>query len=100
MRHGLRTIERNYRIRAGELDLVMMDGAEIVFVEVRFRSRTHFGDGAATVDRRKQQRLIRAARHYLRYRHSDDIPCRFDVVSVTGTHYRLRFEWMRNAFTP
>jgi putative endonuclease len=100
VRRGLRLIERNYRIRAGELDLVMMDGAELVFVEVRFRSRTYFGDGADTVDHRKQQRLIRAARHYLRYRHSDDITCRIDVVSVTGTHYNLRFEWMRNAFTP
>jgi putative endonuclease len=51
------------------------------------------------VDYRKQQRLIRAAEHYVRYR-GDNRPCRFDVVSVGRTHYGLRFEWMRNAFTP
>ncbi len=99
IRRGLRTIARNYRTRMGEIDLVMTHADEIVFVEVRYRSRTDFGDGAATVDYNKQQRLVRAARHYLN-RHSDDIPCRFDVVSVTRTHYRLRFEWIRSAFTP
>lgn len=98
-RRGLHTLERNYRIRAGEIDLIMTDHVELVFVEVRFRSRTDFGDGGDTVDYRKQQRLIRAARHYLHYR-GDSRPCRFDVVSVGRTHYRLRFEWMRNAFTP
>jgi putative endonuclease len=98
-RRGLRTLERNYRVRAGEIDLVMTDHDELVFVEVRFRSRTEFGDGAASVDFRKQQRLISAARHYLQHR-GDERPCRFDVVSVGRTHYRLRFEWMRNAFTP
>ncbi len=95
----MRTLERNYRVRAGEIDLVMADDRELVFVEVRFRSRTDFGDGGDSVDHRKQQRLIRTAQHYLRY-HGDDRPCRFDVVSVGRTHYRLRFEWMRNAFTP
>jgi putative endonuclease len=98
-RRGLRTLERNYRIRAGEIDLIMTDDVELIFVEVRFRSRTDFGDGADTVDYRKQQRLIRAARHYLQSRDVNR-PCRFDVVSVGRTHYRLRFEWMRNAFTP
>lgn len=98
-RRGLRTIVRNYRTRVGEIDLVMADSGETVFVEVRYRTRTDFGDGAATVDYNKQTRLVRAARHYLR-RQTDDAPCRFDVISVTRTHYRLRFEWIRSAFTP
>lgn len=96
---GLHIIVRNYRIRAGEIDLVMMHKGEIVFVEVRYRSRADFGDGADTVDRSKQLRLIRAARHFLSHR-SDDMPCRFDVVSVARRHYRLRFDWIQNAFTP
>lgn len=91
---------RNYRTRAGEIDLVMAHEGETVFVEVRYRTRTDFGDGASTVDYNKQKRLVRAARHYLLRRDSDDVPCRFDVVSVTRTHYRLRFEWIRSAFTP
>ncbi len=61
-RRGLRTIARNYRTRGGEIDLVMTDDDEIVFVEVRYRSRTDFGDGAATVDFNKQQRLVSAPR--------------------------------------
>ncbi len=99
VQRGLRTIVRNYRTRVGEIDLVMTHEGETVFVEVRYRTRSDFGDGAATVDYNKQKRLVRAARHYLR-RHADDVPCRFDVVSVTRTHYRLRFEWIRSAFTP
>jgi putative endonuclease len=99
IRRGLRTLERNYRVRTGEIDLVMTHHDELVFVEVRFRSRTDFGDGADSVTYRKQQRLISAARHYLQHR-GDERPCRFDVVSVCRTHYCLRFEWMRNAFTP
>ena len=98
-RRGLRTVTRNYRTRGGEIDLVMTDDDEIVFVEVRYRSRTEFGDGAATVGSKKQQRLVYAARHYLRWR-PDNSPCRFDVVSIARTHYGLRFEWIRNAFAP
>lgn len=77
----------------------MLHDNEIVFVEVRYRSRSDFGDGAATVDRNKQKRLVRAAQHYLR-RQPDDVLCRFDVVSVARTHYRLQFEWIQSAFTP
>ncbi len=108
IRRGLRLVERNYRARAGEIDLVMTHGDELVFVEVRLRSRDDFGDGAATVGHNKQRRLIRAAESFLLHRTSNDTPCRsddtplcrFDVVSVARTRYRLRFEWIRNAFTP
>jgi putative endonuclease len=99
-RRGLRLVEKNYRTRAGEIDLVMTHGCELVFVEVRLRSRNDFGDGAATVDYNKQRRLIRAAESFLQHRTSNAAPCRFDVVSVARTGYRLRFEWIRNAFTP
>jgi len=78
----------------------MLDGDELAFVEVRYRSRIDFGAGADTVDLRKQQRLVATARHYLAHRGTDNRPCRFDVVSVAKTNYRLRFEWIRNAFAP
>ena len=97
---GLRIITRNYRTGAGEIDLVMRHGNELVFVEVRFRSRTDFGDGAATVDRNKQRRVIRAATHFVAHHERTTTPCRFDVVSVSRPHYRLRLEWIRNAFMP
>jgi len=97
-RRGLRLIERNYATRSGEIDLIMRDGAELVFVEVRFRASDAFGDGAATVDRRKQNRVIRAALHYIA-RNDCRERCRFDVVSVSRPNYRLQFNWIRNAFS-
>jgi len=97
-RRGLRLVARNYATREGEIDLIMRDGAELVFIEVRFRASDTFGDGAATVDRRKQHRVIRAALHYLSRTHCRD-RCRFDVVSVSRPNYRLKFNWIRNAFT-
>jgi putative endonuclease len=100
VRRGLRIIARNYRTTVGEIDLVMRDGDELVFIEVRYRSRSDFGDGAATVDRNKQHRLISAATHFIHHRDTTNAPCRFDVMSVSGPDYGLRLEWIRNAFTP
>jgi uncharacterized protein (TIGR00252 family) len=80
--------------RFGEIDLVMRDGATLVFVEVRYRRSDRFGAPAETVDRRKQQRLTAAANHYLQA-HPTVLPCRFDVVAVSGGD---RIEWIKNAF--
>jgi putative endonuclease len=93
-RHRLQPVARNHRCRFGEIDLVMRDGATLVFVEVRYRSSDHFGTAAETVDRRKQRRLTAAASHYLQG-HPTVLPCRFDVVAVGGGD---RIEWIKNAF--
>jgi putative endonuclease len=82
-RHRLQPVARNHRCRFGEIDLVMRDGATLVFVEVRYRSSDRFGTAAETVDRRKQRRLTAAASHYLQG-HPTVLPCRFDVVAVSG----------------
>lgn len=89
---------RNVRFRGGEIDLVMTDGVELVFVEVRSRASTRFGGAAASVDRRKQQRLALAARLFLmgRFGHRPWPACRFDVVAIEGE----RVDWIRSAFTP
>jgi putative endonuclease len=91
---GLRLLERNYRCRRGEIDLVMRDADTLVFVEVRFRASTRFGTPAETVDVHKQRRLAAAAAHYLQH-HPTSLPCRFDVIAVSGTD---RIDWIRNAF--
>src|SRR5204862_504789 len=62
---GLGLIERNYRSRFGEIDLIMRDGTSLVFVEVRMRRNKDFGGAAASIDVRKQQRIIRTAHQYL-----------------------------------
>ena len=98
--NGLVPVERNYRVargpsaRGGEVDLILRDrDGTLVFVEVRARADIRHGGAAATVDARKQRRLVFAARHFLA-RLPTLPPCRFDVVSVEGE----RIEWLRAAF--
>jgi len=94
-REGLTIVERNFRCRAGEIDLIARDGPTIVFVEVRLRGSEAFGGARASVDRAKQRRILQAARHYLAGR--GDEPCRCDVVLLDRLDDR-RVEWIRNAF--
>lgn len=96
---GLRPLERNFRARFGEIDLVMRDDAALVFVEVRYRHRERYGSGAETVTWHKQRRLTMAASLYLRNRpRLAALPCRFDVVSITGPEKAPRFDWIQQAF--
>jgi len=90
----LRLLERNYRCRRGEIDLVMREGNTLVFVEVRFRASPSFGTLAETVNIHKQRRLAAAAAYYLRH-HPTKLACRFDVVAVSGNNH---IDWIRNAF--
>jgi len=96
---GLRCLAKNYSCRSGEIDLVMRDGNALVFVEVRYRRHSRFGDPAATVTRSKQQKIIRTAQ-YFRQQHSDlrRLACRFDVVAATGELESVSLQWIRDAF--
>jgi putative endonuclease len=90
--HGLRLVEANFRCKGGEIDLVMRDGAELVFVEVRQRAGAGHGGAAASITHAKIRRLVRAAQFYLmRFPHTP--PCRFDVIAIDPG----RLEWLRNA---
>jgi len=92
---GLELVERNYRCRFGEIDLIARDGATLVFVEVRMRASAAFGGAAASITGAKRGKLLRAARHYLAG--STRMPaCRFDALLVTGADYAI--EWLQNAF--
>ncbi len=96
---GLRPYRSNFRWRGGEIDLVMLEGKTVVFVEVRFRKRFDFGDGAESVDWRKRNRLTATAQYFLQ-RHPGlfDKPCRFDVVSVSTRGDQPLVHWIQNAF--
>ncbi|WP_080890653.1 MULTISPECIES: YraN family protein [Pseudomonadaceae] len=98
--HGLRLLHRNWTCRSGELDLVMLDGDTVVFVEVRYRRHAAWGGALQSVDLRKQQKLIKAAQLFLlKESHWARHPCRFDVVAIeatTGTAEQPN--WIRNAF--
>lgn len=99
---GLHLLARNFRGKTGEIDIVAQDATHLVFLEVRARSNRCFASAAASVDRRKQLRILRTAHLFLQ-RHPQwaNMPCRFDVIafdppqSVTGTGIR----WIRGAFT-
>ena len=97
---GLTFVLRNYRCRAGELDLVMIEKRTLVLVEVRYRSCSQFGGAAASIDIRKQRRFVMAARHLL-LTHAElrRYPARFDVVAIDHDAGANRVEWIKAAFT-
>lgn len=94
---GMRLIERNYRSRQGEIDLIMQDGPRLVFVEVRFRSGNRFGSALESINARKRRRIICAASHYLVSRRID-LPTRFDVIALSPEGDQLAVQWIKNAF--
>jgi putative endonuclease len=96
IQHKLKIIERNYRCRHGEIDLIAKDGAALVFVEVRLRSPGNFGGAAASITPAKQQKILATARHYLSAQ-SGLPPCRFDVLLLDGLSAD-KIEWIKNAF--
>lgn len=83
---GLKVLERNYRTRTGEIDIIAKDGDEIVFVEVKTRSGDGYGAPAEAVDAFKQKKYAAVASEYLRSEELFDCPCRFDVVEVGKTY--------------
>ncbi len=94
---GLRPLARNVRFKAGELDLVMLDGEVLIFIEVRRRGRADFGDALDSVDARKARRLAKAAQLFLqRYPAHGSRDCRFDVLGFDAGNAP---RWVRGAFT-
>jgi putative endonuclease len=91
---GLRLLERNWRCRHGEIDLIAEEGGTLVFAEVRMRSGERFGGAAESLTQAKRARLLAAARLYLSRR--PEAVCRFDVFLVGADGARV--EWIRNAF--
>ena len=92
---GLRLIERNWRCRHGEIDLIAEERGTLVFAEVRMRASGGFGGAAESITAAKRSRLLAAARLYLARRPEAD--CRFDVLLIEGMPASVR--WIRNAFS-
>ncbi|MBS4051376.1 MAG: YraN family protein [Methylomonas sp.] len=92
---GLTLVASNYRCKAGELDLVMRDGAALVIVEVRYRKSEQFGGALASITRQKQARIVAATQHYVIINKLSHCAIRFDVVALSGDS---RINWIKNAF--
>lgn len=95
-KRGWRRVARNYHARGGELDLVYTQADFLIVVEVRYRTHSDYGSAVASVDKRKQRRIIYATRRFLaehpQYTHH---AVRFDVVGVDAQH---NLDWIENAF--
>ena len=100
-KQGMRILEKNYRCREGEIDLVAMDGSYLVFVEVKLRAGSGFAEAREYVDHRKQERLRSAALLYLSQRETELQP-RFDVVEIYAPQgldtKRPTYNHLENAF--
>ncbi len=97
---GLKPRERNFFSRWGEIDLIMEDSEHLVFVEVKYRRNSNHGHALEMLGRKKQQRLLRAARYYLACNPKfQQRPCRFDFVAIQGKWDNPDIHWITNAFT-
>jgi putative endonuclease len=97
-RRGYKIIERNYRTKAGEIDIIARQGRTLVFVEVKGRQSTRYGSAKAAVTARKQHQVAKVALWYLKETDQMDAKARFDVVAVTQVDGAPDIEIVRNAF--
>lgn len=94
---GYTILERNYEAPYGEIDLIALDRGTVVFVEVKTRTTDAYGAPELAVGRRKQERMVKTALGYLKFKKLHQMPCRFDVVAISGAAGE-QVELIRNAF--
>lgn len=97
-KNGYRILERNYRCRHGEVDIIAEDRGAIVFVEVKTRGSDRFGPPEQSVDLRKQRHIISVSNTYLAHYGLSDHPVRFDVVCVEVRGGRCYAQIIKDAF--
>ena len=100
-RQGLRLLHANFACKVGEVDLVMLDQATLVFIEVRLRSASRFGNAASTINRIKQLKIRKTADFYLQnHREHSHRICRFDAITIDNydTNGQNSLKWIKSAF--
>lgn len=91
---GYKLIERNYKNKIGEIDIIASKKNMIVFVEVKTRETTMFGNPSEAVDYHKQNKIRKVSKRFLQENKLTDVPCRFDVIEVVGD----KINHIENAF--
>jgi putative endonuclease len=94
---GYIILERNYEAPYGEIDLIALDRGTVVFIEVKTRTTDAYGAPELAVDRRKQERMVKTALGYLKFKKLHQMPCRFDVVAISGANGD-KVDLIQNAF--
>jgi len=98
-KQGLQLLKQNFHCRQGEIDLIMSQDENIIFIEVRQRSQTRHGSALESITQQKQQRIIHTAHYYLQQHPKQaSQPCRFDVVAIDGEENQEKIQWLQNAF--
>lgn len=97
-RQGYRILERNFRLKLGEIDIIALDNKELVFVEVKTRDSNNYEFLVSSVNKNKEKRLIKTASYYMQKKNLEDITGRFDIIFVTGSNGHMEIEHLKDAF--
>lgn len=96
---GLKLLQQNYYCPLGEIDLIMQDSTDIIFVEVRFRSSKDFGSAIETITKSKINKLVKSATHFLQKKNwLHKINSRFDIIAINVSGTKHEIDWIKNAF--
>ena len=96
--HGYKILEKNFRIRSAEIDIIAEIGGVVVFVEVKTRSNIRHGLPAEAVNFRKQKKIIEAASVFLQDEKYCNCACRFDVIEIISAGKDFKINHIENAF--
>lgn len=97
-KNGYRILEKNYRTKLGEIDIIAKDGRTLVFVEVKARKNRHYGNPKAAVTFKKQYKISKTALCYLKSTRQTNAKARFDVVTIYLQDSNPEVEIIKNAF--
>ena len=98
-KNGYKIIERNYRNRTGEIDIIARDKDDMVFIEIKTKLSKDFAQPELSVNPSKQKKIVKTALVYLMEKNINKTGCRFDVVGITGEKGNTKIELIKNAFT-
>ncbi|HLB42578.1 MAG TPA: YraN family protein [Gammaproteobacteria bacterium] len=99
LNEGLRLLQNNYRCYYGEIDIIMQDGEDIVFVEVRGRGDCRYGTALESINKNKIKKIIKTATHFLqRKKCLYKVNTRFDIITIHKAANKWQLEWIKNAF--
>ncbi len=100
IQQGLKTLDRNFHSRFGEIDLIMRDQQTLVFVEVKYRKSAAFGGAISAISLQKQTKIRLCANYYLQQHglNAYNTACRFDVVAIQASSTNTQITWLKNAF--